>query len=150
MATERSFSNKNSLCPCCSGLEYQQCCQQYHQGTIPKTPLALMRSRYSAYAKDLPQYIMETTHPDNPNFKVDKNSWAQEIMQFSRNTQFNKLEIVESQEGTTEGFVTFTAHLAKNGQDASFTEKSRFHKIGDRWLYRDGVITKGRKFPASE
>ena len=33
---------------------------------MPPTAEALMRSRYSAYNKGLVQYVVDTTHPENP------------------------------------------------------------------------------------
>jgi len=53
-------------CLCCSGKEYAACCQPLHEGALPADALALMRSRYNAYALQLPRYILQTTHPDNP------------------------------------------------------------------------------------
>lgn len=40
------------LCPCCSGKNYEECCQPVINGTKKaETPVELMRARYSAYAK---------------------------------------------------------------------------------------------------
>ncbi len=48
----------NLPCPCGSGLKYKKCCQKYHKGALPSTALLLMKSRYSAYALGLADYIM--------------------------------------------------------------------------------------------
>jgi SEC-C motif-containing protein len=123
-------------CPCCSGKAYQACCESYHTDReLPPTPLALMRSRYSAYAKQLPDYIMHTTHPANSSYSSDKTAWRKSILQFCRSTTFERLEIVDASEEGDEGFVTFIAYLEQRGVDASFREKSRFLKKEGKWLY---------------
>ena len=126
-------------CPCCSGKSYQECCEPYHKGRLPENALTLMRSRYSAYALRLADYIIDTTHPMNPHYVADnRKAWKEEIMTFARLTHFVKLEIVEFIDGDEKAFVTFNAHLKQAGKDVSFSEKSSFEKVGKKWLYRDG------------
>src|SRR6185436_7524086 len=51
-------------CPCLSGLPYDECCGAFHSGTyLPPTAERLMRSRYAAYVKGIPQYLLRTWHP---------------------------------------------------------------------------------------
>jgi SEC-C motif-containing protein len=114
---------------------YARCCGRFHKGELPGNALELMRSRYCAYALNLADYIMATTHPENPRYQADKPAWKKSLQQFSKNTLFDGLTILEFIDGDTEAFVTFRAHLRQHGQDASFTEKSRFLKEGPRWLY---------------
>lgn len=128
-------------CPCHSGKKYQECCGNYHAGALPENALALMRSRYSAYALGNAEYIIATTHPENPVFTSDQQGWKKNILEFSKNTRFEGLKVEEFIDGTEVAFVTFTAVLRQNGQDATFTEKSRFFRVGGRWLYRDGEMT---------
>jgi len=128
-------------CPCHSGLDYEECCQSYHlKKSLPESALQLMRSRYSAYAKHLPDYIMDTTHPENPFYTKDKSLWKETILDFVRHTHFESLKILEFLEGEKEAFVTFLAHMKQNGKDAFLQEKSHFVKEGDRWLYYSGWI----------
>lgn len=141
----RKTDPKDLLCPCCSGLEYKNCCKPFHDGGLPETPLQLMRSRYSAYSKQLAKYIVDTTHPANQTFQNDKTAWMREILRFCKITQFLQLEIIDSENGETEGYVTFTAHLKQDNRNATFTEKSRFLKENVRWLYVDGIVTNGNK-----
>ena len=89
-----------------------------------------MRSRYAAYALHLPDYIVATTHADNP-------SPPGEISDFCLNTQFVGLTILAESEELPFATVTFHAHLTQQGQDASFTEKSLFEKVDGKWLYLD-------------
>jgi len=45
-------------CPCCSNRSFSECCEPFLVGKkIPGTPEELMRSRYSAYATGLVDYI---------------------------------------------------------------------------------------------
>lgn len=97
-----------------------------------------MRSRYSAYARHLADFIIDTTHPSNPNTLPDRLSWAAEILAFTHNTRFERLEILEFRDGDPIAYVRFTAYLSQGGADVSFTEDSRFEKLGGRWLYRYG------------
>ena len=128
------------LCPCHSGKPYAECCQPFHQGVKPEIALQLMRSRYAAYALQLADYIMATTHPENPSYSENRKVWAKQIGHFCQQTLFEGLEIMEWKEGEQEAFVTFKAILKQGGQEASFTEKSRFLKVKGRWLYHSGVM----------
>jgi SEC-C motif domain protein len=134
------MKNNMKLCPCCSGTPYTACCQPFHQGGWPDNALKLMRSRYSAYALCLPDYIIRTTHPENPQFCHDATLWSQQISEFCLHTQFRRLEILDFQENDAYATVTFVAHLTRNNRDASFKEKSRFEKIEGQWLYLNGQL----------
>jgi SEC-C motif domain protein len=129
--------HKEMLCPCRSKKLYDNCCKPFHDGQLPDTALQLMRSRYSAYALCLPDYIIHTTHRENPHYNPHTQKWAQEISEFSRNTEFKDLEILDCQENASLATVTFVAHLVQNNKDVSFTEKSFFEKIDGKWLYRN-------------
>lgn len=127
-----------SLCPCGSQKIYQECCQKYHQGILPENAELLMRSRYSAYALHHAPYIIATTHPKNSRYQNDLKKWTKEILEFSQNTLFEKLEVLEFEEGNEIAFVTFIAHLSQRGKVVSFKEKSRFEKVEGKWLYLSG------------
>jgi SEC-C motif domain protein len=135
---------KEFPCPCGTEKTYKNCCKRYHEGENAESALILMRSRYSAYALHLIDYIIRTTHPLNPNFSSDINHWKSSILYFSTHTHFDKLDVLDFKDGEKYAFVTFTAHLTQNGNDATFTETSRFEKINGAWLYRDGKISKGK------
>lgn len=131
-------------CPCCSGKEYAQCCHPFHKGEPTKNALELMRSRYTAYVLNLPDYIVATTHPASPQYMEDTLSWKRGISQFSTHTIFEKLEVRDFRENEKLATVTFTAYIKQNEQDNTFTETSYFEKIHDRWLYRNGLFAQGR------
>ena len=94
----KSEHDKTMLCPCRSGKQYEVCCQPFHQGKKPDTALQLMRSRFAAYALCMPDYIIHTTHPANPQFCHDTGKWSQKISEFSLHTEFKDLSILEFQE----------------------------------------------------
>jgi peptide deformylase len=137
-----SPSQKN--CPCGSGAEYERCCQLFHKGLLPKNALLLMRSRYSAYALDIPDYIIESTHPSNPRHSEEHSQWKQQVSQFSQTSSFRGLEILDFKENQTIASVTFTAYLSQENRDTTFTERSYFEKIKKRWYYQGGHTTPGR------
>jgi peptide deformylase len=103
-----------------------------------------MRSRFAAYALDLPEYIIKTTHPASPQYSDDKFSWKRKISRFSRASNFEKLEILDFKEQGTLATVTFTAYIKQEGEDVTFTETSYFEKFRERWLYRAGLLADGR------
>lgn len=109
-----------------------ECCKPYHDGKLPDTALALMKSRYSAYALSNPDYIIHTTHPNSPYFEKNRKKWKGAILEFCKTTRFLKLEIL----GSGENWVHFIAHLSR----VNLEEKSRFEKFNGKWLYLDGEI----------
>lgn len=96
--------------------------------------LKLMRSRYSAYALGLIEYIMLTTHPNNPDTAIALSDWQNAITDFASSTQFLGLKILEFIDGEEEAFVTFEAQF----DHGRMKEKSRFLKMEGRWLYERG------------
>lgn len=126
----------NAPCPCGRSAKYKKCCGLWHGGRPAPTPEALMRSRYSAYALGLVDYVMATTHPDGPHH--GRYGQRDEIEQFCRTTSFDGLEVLESSTDGDDGMVAFRATLSQAGRDASFGERSRFHRLDGRWLYHSG------------
>lgn len=94
-----------------------------------------MRSRYAAYALGNAGYVIATTFAGGPQWQADEAAWTASIEAFSRGTQFVGLRIHPED---VEDHVTFTAALRQAGQDASFTERSRFVRVGNRWTYHSG------------
>jgi SEC-C motif domain protein len=140
----KSEHDQTMPCPCHSGKQYEMCCRPFHLGQKPDTAVQLMRSRFSAYALCLPDYIIHTTHPANPQFCHDAKEWAQKISKFSSDTEFKDLEILGFQEDDCFATVTFVAYLIQDKKDVSFTEKSYFEKVKGQWLYHSGQLSQGR------
>ena len=129
-------TSSNAPCPCHSGEKYKKCCQPYHKGVFPKTALLLMRSRYCAYALGLIEYIMATTHPNNPDTAIALSDWQNSIAEFSKTTQFIGLNILEFIDGDEESYVAFEARF----NHGTMKEKSHFLKERGKWLYESGSL----------
>lgn len=130
----------NNLCPCGSGIKYKKCCQIFHKGKVANTALELMKSRYSAYFVDNSDYIIKTTHKENPDFTPEIKKWKEDILAFTKGSTFKKLEILEYYLDDLDSYVKFRVELYIQNKDESFTEKSKFLKVDDKWLYHSGII----------
>ncbi|MBI5273941.1 MAG: zinc chelation protein SecC [Chlamydiales bacterium] len=124
-------------CPCHSNKSYEECCKPYHEGKPPENALILMRSRFSAYALGLVDYIIKTTHPGYRPVKRFKES----IQSFCKITKFDDLKIIEFVDGEKKAIVTFNAYLRQGKDNVSFQEKSSFEKVDGKWLYTKGSIS---------
>ncbi|MCZ2722938.1 YchJ family metal-binding protein [Marinomonas sp. 15G1-11] len=124
-------------CPCGTTLPYEMCCAMYHNnpGTAP-TAEALMRSRYSAFAMKNFEYIQQTQKLDtSPDQSVE------DISQSNDNTQWIKLEILETQDGGEKdktGIVSFCAHFKEGKHIGRLSERSIFKKSKQVWHYISG------------
>ena len=125
----------NNPCPCTSGRPYKNCCQPLHNGGKPASPEALMRSRFSAYALGLSDYIIKTTHPEGSQYHADLAAWKLQIAAFCQSTRFAGLQIL----GARDDMVTFRATLFASNQDVSFTEISVFRQQNGYWKYYSGT-----------
>lgn len=139
--------SSNDSCLCGSQKKYKKCCKTFHDKiTFPKTALELMKSRYSAFATSNCDYIIFTTHQLNSDFTTDLKSWKEDILNFSKNTKFEELEILDFIDDEIESFVTFKATLFQGKNDISFIEKSRFIKTDGIWKYVDAeFLEEGKK-----
>jgi SEC-C motif domain protein len=80
--------------------KYKDCCEIYHLGKKkPQNALILMRSRYSAYALKLVDYIVKTTHKKNASFQKGLKAFKKDIEFFCENTLCKNLEILDFEEG---------------------------------------------------
>ena len=130
-------------CPCHSGKEYDACCGPLISGKQPAaTAEALMRSRYSAFAKGETDYISTTLHPDH---REDYDPDA--TRRWAANSEWIKLEVVDTHDGgenDKEGTVEFIATYRQNGTILNYHELGYFSRVKNVWYYVDGkVITPG-------
>ena len=123
--------NNLNNCFCGSRIIFKDCCQKYIDG-IQKAPtaLALMKSRYSAYATRQADYLLATTHNSQRQYYS-----LQEILHWATANQWQKLEIISSTETTVE----FKAYFRdENLEDKIHYELSTFKKENGTWFYLDG------------
>lgn len=130
-------------CPCGTGKAYEHCCKMYHDGKQPENARLLMRSRYSAYALNIPEYIVRTTHPASSHYSDNRFAWKLAVSRFSSGSLFQKLEVLDFRENDAMAEVTFTAYISQGGHDSTFTEKSIFENFRGSWLYLSGHLASG-------
>lgn len=95
-----------------------------------------MRSRFSAYALGLVDYIISTTDPQGPVYKRPEASWRASLVDWCTTTQFLGLMILDSKGDT----VTFRADLVQHGKLSPFIEQSLFKQVNGRWYYHSGQM----------
>lgn len=127
--------NNEQDCLCGSSLHYAACCYPYHRGEkTPSTAEQLMRSRFTAYAKQDSAYLQATWDESKRPAKID----------FSKETaHWQRLEIVSVKKGgmhDIKGIVEFKAFYIVDGHEAVMNEISRFKKVANRWFYVDGLV----------
>lgn len=122
-------------CPCGSDLPYAQCCGLFHatvrngdpQGVLAPTPEALMRSRYSAYALGLIDYLQATWHASTSPGELELPP-----------TKWLGLEVRHAAATQDAGVVEFVARYRVDGRAHRLHETSRFVREAGVWYYIDG------------
>ncbi|MGX7677705.1 YchJ family protein [Jatrophihabitans sp. DSM 45814] len=116
-------------CPCGSGDTYIACCGRLHSGeATAATAVALMRSRFCAFAVGDRDYLLETWHP----------STRPTELVLDQNLRWTHLDIVDTVRGglfDQVGTVEFRAHYRQTGTRASVHERSSFTRLDGRWRY---------------
>ncbi len=128
-----------SDCPCGSGQAYDACCGPIiSKKIIAPTAEALMRSRYSAYAKVEVDHLYDSLAPGTrDDFNHDNASqWAESATW----TGLDVAAIEGGGEGDDQGMVEFTAHYEQDGEPQEHREKGLFKKIDKQWYYVDGKV----------
>jgi SEC-C motif-containing protein len=135
MWRQQMLDAQDALCPCGSGRAYTECCGPLHDGTArAPSAVALMRSRFSAFARGRADYLLHSWHPSTRPARLDLDdaiSWR-------------RLQIVDTEAGgadDTAGVVEFRAQYEKDGKRHILRERSRFRRSRDgSWQYVDGDI----------
>jgi SEC-C motif-containing protein len=118
-------------CPCGLAVAYAQCCGRYiDDGVAAPTAVALMRSRYSAFALGRADYLLATWHastrPPELRFEPPLPRWL-------------GLEVrAEASTGPDSAEVEFVARLRVGGRAQRLHERSRFVRENGRWTYLAG------------
>lgn len=124
------------LCVCTSGKRFNQCCQPFLIGSErPKTPVQLMRSRFSAFALGgYGKYLLNSWLPSSSTGLSEF-----ELSQLS--VDWQHLQIVDKSQNGERGMVEFKAvFLDHQGQEKLHHEVSQFHRVNGRWYYADGQV----------
>jgi SEC-C motif-containing protein len=118
---------KTMACPC-GGADYAGCCGRFHRGALPQTAEQLMRSRYSAYALGLMDYVRDTWHPRTRSTDLQNEAGIKWL----------GLEVRRHVDGQDEATVEFIARYKQNGRAHRLHEVSRFVREQGRWFYLNG------------
>ncbi len=127
--------NNSMLCPCGSNQKSIVCCGKFHKGKLhAPTAEALMRSRYSAYVLEIPQYIYRTWDEDTrPTLQSLKEA---------KTENFIALEILSSKNGglsDIDGTVEFVAKFKIGNDLFEHHENSAFRRVKNHWVYVDAI-----------
>jgi SEC-C motif domain protein len=121
-------------CPCGSGLDFENCCGPYLGGEAsPPTAEALMRSRYTAYARADIDYMENTLAAENRGTfdRAAARAWATQ-------SKWLGLKILFVEGGgpaDREGVVAFIATYEQGGRILEHHEVSQFRR-GERGAWR--------------
>jgi SEC-C motif-containing protein len=118
-----------SSCPCGGG-SYAQCCGPWHAGALPATAEQLMRSRYSAYALGLMEYVHRTWYPRTRPALTD--------LADDGATKWLGLEVRKHAPAGDQATVEFIARYKVGGRAHRLHELSRFVREQGQWFYVDG------------
>lgn len=134
------------LCPCGSTKEYAVCCEPVILGQVlAATPADLMRSRYSAYAKQKISWLLNSLEPTQ---RADFDEKA--VSEWSAQSEWLGLQILRTQGGDqasdTKGFVEFIARFKQDGVARDHHELGEFRKIDNQWYFYDGRGVKPAPF----
>ena len=123
------------LCFCGSGKRFKKCCSLIISGDKKATTAeALMRSRYTAYALENTDYLLNSWHPRTRPEKLDLRpgiiNWLGLSIKHLKNGNI----------GNTTGRVEFVAKYEQQGVAGEVHENSRFIFEQGDWLYVDGNL----------
>ena len=125
----------NEPCRCGSSDSYDHCCGPLHRGErTASTAVALMRSRFCAFAVGDTDYLLATWDRRNRPGTLDLDA----------GTTWLRLQIVDTEAGAehdTTGVVQFRAQYQRDGRRHILHERSRFVRDEQgAWVYLDGVF----------
>jgi len=122
-------------CPCGRPRPYDACCGRWHAGSQAlQAPDAedLMRSRYSAFVRWLPDYLLATWHPSTRPAALDAPP---------PDLRWLGLEVRRHVATDADhALVEFVARSKQGGRAERLHETSRFVREHGRWFYVDGDL----------
>ena len=143
-------------CICGSGDAYCDCCRPYHKFELePESAERCLRTRYSAYAYRLPEFVIKSTDRTSKDYKKDAIKWAKSLNTPTKmfdGYDFTHFEVGASEPGEplSDGAATrllgskeqpnvFTVEL-KNSQLPAITSRgcAKFVERKGTWRFADG------------
>jgi SEC-C motif-containing protein len=112
---------------------YAACCEPFHLGALVPTAEALMRSRFSAFARGLTSYLLASWHP----------STRPHNLELDADVSWRRLQIVDTVAGgmdDRDGVVEFRASFRDGNGTGLLHERSRFIREDASWYYVDGEV----------
>jgi SEC-C motif-containing protein len=122
-------------CPCGQASAYDACCGRWHAGPEhlqAPTAEALMRSRYSAFVRQLGPYLLDTWHPSTRPASLGAFDPALRWLGLT----VKQVQALSPDRATVE----FVARSKTAGRAHRLHETSRFERLDGRWYYVDGLI----------
>ncbi len=124
-----------TACDCGAPQPYAACCGRYHAGPLhlqAPSAEALMRSRYTAFVRDLTDYLLATWHTSTRPSTLEPNP---------EGLRWSGLEVrAHSTQVADHATVEFVARSKLGGRAQRLHETSRFVRENGRWFYLDGKI----------
>jgi SEC-C motif-containing protein len=120
-------------CDCGSSRSYADCCGRYHAGPLhlqAPNAEALMRSRYTAYVRNLTRYLLETWHPRTRPAELEPSPPGLRWL----GLQVRGHAVLDADHATVE----FVVRSKLGGRAQRLHETSRFVREDGRWYYVDG------------
>lgn len=156
MVSKMVLPSATDSCICGSGNEYSKCCGILHQNVVPINnenygPERILRARLSAFQCKMPHYLIDSTHPSNPDYikfveeapaklKSGSHRWTKEIMSMRSEYEFVGVSVVEEHvKGDTAQVIFRVLYYQEDEEEyVPVEEKAVFLRVGGRWLYQDG------------
>ena len=126
-------------CPCGRPGVYEACCGRYHAGPLrlqAPDPESLMRSRYSAFVKDVRAYLLDTWHISERPLAIEAPEPGLKWLGLSVREAPPPLD--------DRGEVTFVARYKVGGRAHRLEERSAFVREDGRWFYLKAVPVRGQ------
>ena len=126
---------KPAPCPCGSGKPFDECCGPALAGVRPAADAAaLMRSRYTAFARGDAAYLCATWHPSTRP--------AELALDEAPPPKWIGLQLkAHVRQDETHATVEFVARYRLGGRARRLHETSRFVHERQQWFYVDGDVT---------
>ena len=122
-------------CDCVAPRPYADCCGRFHSGPLhlqAPDAEALMRSRYSAFVRDLTSYLLATWHGSTRPSALEPNPEGLRWL----GLEVRQHRVQDADHATVE----FVARSKLGGRAQRLHETSRFVRESGQWFYVNGEV----------